>query len=192
MVPHHFCLSSFTILFRSSFSRLFSTSWVLWSSTSGNASNFLLEDCDSNPIQPSICATCLWKRAQQLRPWPWRHDALRSHQRDHHNQGSLITFGGSNLLILNVPVLISSASIYISQAIPGSRTAVRDQHNVNQLRNPRLLLLHIRTPRVLPHLLCWWTLPPLPCSQSLSARITSLFGNKIREAVKNCLADFVR
>ena len=44
MVPHDFCLSSFTILFRSSYSPLFSTSWVLWSSTSGDTSNFLPED----------------------------------------------------------------------------------------------------------------------------------------------------
>ena len=44
MVPHDFCLSSFTVLFRSSYSPLFSTSWVLWSSTSGDTSNFLPED----------------------------------------------------------------------------------------------------------------------------------------------------
>ena len=89
IVPHHFCLPSFTILFRSSYSPLFSTSSVLWSSTSGIASNVLLEDYNSVSSQPSVRATCLWKRAQQLWPWPWRHDAIRSHQRDHHHQGSL-------------------------------------------------------------------------------------------------------
>ena len=69
--------------------------------------------------------------------------------------------------------------LYISQTIPGSRTPVRDQHNVNQLWHPRLLRLHLCLSRLLPRLLCIRTFPHLPPSQSLSPRVATLFGSTI-------------